>query len=214
MISKIRVYNVGFVDSFILYGHECKLLVDCGTSKLGKVVFANIIKDIDNELSGKTTGLLTHFHKAHYSGIEQLKKDAFDTFYLPNFFTKEEIIIQLYTIALLRRRTNAYRFAYNLLSIIPKLINKNIVKTGGTIKFAKQGDKIVNNIEVLWPTLCNKSTINQILDNIKSRIINYIDIYKKENTEDISHLKELSERINSIADNYIRLQNKDATQYC
>ena len=195
MIDKIRVYNVGFGDSFILYGKKCRILVDCGTTKQGKVIFSNIIKDINNELSGKTAGLLTHFHKDHYSGIEQLKKDAFDTFYLPNFFTKEEITIQLYAIALLGRRTNAYRFAYSLLSIIPKLINKNIVKTGGTIKFVKQGDKIVNNIEVLWPTLCNKSTINQILDNIKSRIIHYIDIHKKENTEDISHLEVLGERI-------------------
>jgi glyoxylase-like metal-dependent hydrolase (beta-lactamase superfamily II) len=73
----IRMYNVGFGDSFLLrvptVEGERRILVDCGFHSQGKGKFsdAELVKQIKADLAGKPLDVIvaTHRHQDHISGF-------------------------------------------------------------------------------------------------------------------------------------------------
>lgn len=149
MIKKVRVYNAGFGDCFLLYGENYKLLVDAGTATIKNS--KDIIDDINLENKNGIYGMLTHFHEDHYKWFEKLKSDSFNVFYLPDFFSDIEIKFQLCALTFLSKKSNMYKFAHQLLLLIPNLLKNKIIKNNGEVHFVKAFDLIVDNIEILWP---------------------------------------------------------------
>ncbi|MBA4685515.1 MAG: hypothetical protein H2184_00025 [Candidatus Galacturonibacter soehngenii] len=219
MIDKIRVYNAGFGDCFLVYGTtdknnlSFKLLVDAGTATPSATNEIDIIKDINTESGKGIYGMLTHFHEDHYKWFEKLKRDSFDVFYLPNFFTDMEIKFQLLALTFLSRRSAIYEFAHQLLLIVPNLLHNNIIKNNGEVHFVKLYDRIVDDIEILWPESRRNPNMEEIIEEIENkitveqnRLINEIvDLYMELLTGEIIVQ---GERIVSIVDTIINLTNQ------
>lgn len=81
---RIRMYNVGFGDCFLLFvpapdGRERKILIDCGSIKSGKRPFDEIVdavfKDIGEPNDTPHIDLLiaTHRHKDHITGFQDAR---------------------------------------------------------------------------------------------------------------------------------------------
>ncbi len=90
---KIRMYNVGFGDCFLMRekssgGKEAALLVDFGSDTPGRLSFAS--QDIANACMGtELSVLLTHFHKDHINGLWEtplLNSVKLKNIYIPDIF--------------------------------------------------------------------------------------------------------------------------------
>lgn len=190
MINNIEIFDVNFGDCFICQDNSMRerMLVDFGSiRKIKKSVINEVNLQLGN--ADKKHLMISHFHSDHYSGIKHLLDTIkFDEIYLPNFFSKEVIKLQ-YTILLALSPSNrSYTIAYNMLSVIPNLVNH--IQNTTKIIFTRRGDIIKNNIDslrVLWPD-------NADFDKRAKKIYEEIVAYYK--------LKEKEELINKFVEDY------------
>lgn len=191
MIDRIRVYNVGFGDSFLLFdeSHRYKMMVDCGSATPSSCQIQTITTDLSLELSNPNSttsiGMVTHFHSDHCNQILNLQKDLFDEFCLPNFFSRQEIKFFLIAAAYLGKRSPLHQFAVQLLQLIPGLVKNQILKPSCKIHFVKRGDTICDNIKILWPEPPCLKWLDDIIDKAES-----------------NGNGQVNQRINSILENY------------
>ena len=106
---------------------------------------------------------------------------AFDAIYAPNFFTKEEIKLQLYALLILSNSSSCYLMAEQMLRFIPKIIDDGILKECAIVNFVKKGDLINNNMEVLWPEYnIHDSEVEKLLDEFEKILkVNSNEIYRE-----------------------------------
>lgn len=180
MIKTLKMYNVEFGDCFQLLGTDIdenySLLVDFGSDS-PKVKVAQIESSIRRTLNtyhpnAKVCGMITHIHEDHYSLFCNLPMHFFDIFYLPNFFSPSIIRMSLFTLIFTARTSTVYAFAYALLKMIPNLLSSKILRYNSQIHFVQKGEKIIDDIDVLWPspTLTTNSALDNIIENFEAII--------------------------------------------
>lgn len=177
-IEKITVYNVGFGDSLLLEGEDCNLLVDCGTKESPDNKRDTIEKDIKQRTDTRKEldCVITHFHEDHYSILNVFEETVFDKLYVPNFFSEEDIELQLLILLTCSSRKQIYKFASSVLHLIPKLFTYSFVRDDTIVHFVKRGNLIHQEYPVLWPEIDPKKA-NKFLDR-------FFDILAKSELEE------------------------------
>lgn len=107
----VKMFQMGFGESILLYADNSCLLVDCGSESSKREDYFRLVKE---ELAKreKKSLLITHFHTDHINGISKLgigKNIGLDRVYLPCIFSKNDktldlVIIEYLLEALLDRR--------------------------------------------------------------------------------------------------------------
>lgn len=230
-VKQLNVYDVGFGDCSLLELESFNLLVDCGGNRNKKQVKDDIF--ITN--SGKRLEcVITHFHSDHYNILSQFGRDSLDAIYAPNFFTKDEIKIQLYSLLLLSSTSSSYLMAESMLKLIPNLLDYGIIKRNRLVNFVKKGDYIgEKNLQVLWPNVCpnqigklandikclvEKSTqhsssdisegfSNVLIPTMEELAISYYNIVQRHEEINAHNLREISSQINLILKEVSNLKN-------
>lgn len=206
-VKQIDVYNVEFGDCSLLKLDKCNLLVDCGGS-IQRIQQNKIKNDILKSSQGFPLGcVVTHFHSDHYNILSLFPQNTFDAIYAPNFFTKDEIKIQLYALLLLSSTSSTYLMAKTMLESIPKLVDSGIIKKNAWVQFVKKGDYISDkNIEVLWPDIDYQKG-SEIIDKFEELANDAIKaaIQNSSTHNEASDLIGLTETIDSYASQYSEL---------
>ncbi|MBO6061176.1 MAG: hypothetical protein J6P98_03570, partial [Clostridia bacterium] len=154
MINKIDVYNVKFGDCIYLHMKDRGVLTDCGSKSRStlnrgrnKVLVDTMIEGI--MISDPMRSLVvTHFHDDHYNLVDRFPNNSFDKVFVPDFFTRYHIRIQLYVLLMAPINSSIYRFAKEMLELIPNI--SIAADDDAMVWFVKKGDNI-HGMEVLWP---------------------------------------------------------------
>lgn len=160
MSKKLRMYDVEFGDSFLLYEEEENLLVDLGSID-SSLNFDPLRDSIRNESANKRLSLLlTHFHKDHWSGLRNQtpghELPSLNKVYLPDIFQmrslgKLDVIVRSllseFLDAVILERAPRFSLADLLREVLPGLPANQIcfLSRGDVFQIDKQG------YEVLWP---------------------------------------------------------------
>ena len=171
----LYMYNVGFGDAFLLKGDDYSAILDCGSvsAKNIGIDLSVVVNDMRKHFVKDNNYLVvSHFHEDHYKGVKFLQKDEIDKIVVPNFFSKSNIKMSLYALRLFSKKSAAYYFAYNLLTMLPNLINNHIIKDGGSVEFVSAGENILDGrFRVVWPDRKKYyELINSCLDEIESSV--------------------------------------------
>lgn len=223
-IKNIYVYKIGFGDCSLLELDNVNILLDCGGNikELEKNVLVNDI--ISKTLNKNLECIVTHFHDDHYNTLSMFPNAAFDAIYAPNFFTKEEIKLQLYALLILSNSSSCYLMAEQMLRFIPKIIDDGILKECAIVNFVKKGDLINNNMEVLWPdpNILDYEVRNLLDEFEKILKVNSNEIYRESANFHNGVWSDLIEKIELLAKKYIsnvemlknnRMQNEITLDY-
>lgn len=204
-IKNIYVYKIGFGDCSLLELDNVNILVDCGGNikELEKTVLVNDI--ISKTLNKNLECIVTHFHDDHYNTLSMFPNDAFDAIYAPNFFTKEEIKLQLYALLILSNSSSGHLMAEQMLRFIPKIIDDGILKKCAIVNFVKKGDFINDNMEVLWPdpNILDYEVRNLLDEFEKILKVNSNEIYRESANFHNGVGSDLIEEIELLAEKYI-----------
>lgn len=183
MSGRLRMYDVEFGDGFLLYGEGENLLVDLGSIDQS-FPFDPVRDSIRNESAGgELSLLLTHFHRDHWSGLEQKrathKLPRLSMVYLPDLFGmrvpgKLDALVRsllgdfLKALALgttMLRTKPQYTLADLLREVLPGLpLNRiELLSRGGIFPM---GGK---EYQVLWPELpaCPRGPHGQLREFLK-----------------------------------------------
>ncbi len=176
-INSIDVYNVLFGDCLYLHLDQRGVLVDCGSTR--KSVYADLVIDDVLNNNEEMSLVVTHFHKDHYSLIQRFSDKCFfdkrfshkrfSEVFVPDFFSRNSIRVQMYVLLLSAVGSNIYKNALAMLTLIPKIITS--VKADALINFVKKGDKI-HSMPVLWPDP-NEETIKGLEEKMENLFRSY-----------------------------------------
>lgn len=166
-INSIDVYNVLFGDCLYLHLDHRGVLVDCGSTR--KSVDADLVIDDVLNNNKEMSLVVTHFHKDHYSLIQRFPNYSFSEVFVPDFFSRNSIRIQLYVLLLSKVGSNIYKNALAMLTLIPDIITK--AKADAWINFVKKGDSI-HSMPVLWPDP-NEKTIKGLEEKMENLFRSY-----------------------------------------
>lgn len=212
MPERIKIFNVQFGDCFLLETptNDAAMLVDFGSTRR---IAPNVVCDVNSSLGAYARKylLISHFHSDHYSGIQNLANNIiFDEVYLPNFFCREVIRLELIMLALLSPLSRSHNIALNLLTVVPNLLNH--LNPCSRIYYVNRGRRIYNmtdNYRVLWPDgseirmdatrlygqLVNYYGLNDILTEFESLVDGYMEIFPElERNEDYNNVMSFNER--------------------
>ncbi len=222
-IKQLTVYNVLFGDCIdIELDNGEKLLVDCGSDNLSDSK-KDEIKDMIADSRPKTSEgkvsldvVVTHFHSDHYNILSRFSKESIRELYMPDFFSKDEIKLELYLLLLysIKSPNNKYSKALAMLSLIPNLVDfykdksKSILQRRCKINFVKK-DSIFKEFEVLWPDPENekmKNTIDEVINDIENKINDHQFLL---NINIISQINDYAERYEMLINN---IRNVDIQQ--
>lgn len=161
MSRKMRMYNVEFGDSFLLYGQNENLLVDLGSIQK-YFNFEPVRESVMEESRGKQLSLLlTHFHKDHWAGLKDQPPHSLlpiQKIYIPDIFQmrvfgKLDVVIRSllgdFLDAVLLEEIPRYSLADLLREVLPGLPKERICLLERGSVFQAGG----RSYEVLWPRL-------------------------------------------------------------
>ena len=157
----VKMFQMGFGESILLYDENSCLLVDCGSeSKHRKSYFVNVSREL--EKYSQRFLLLSHFHMDHMNGIRYLYDvypQGFDMVYLPNVFKGEtavlEFIILQYLIDSKSQKSEAYQIWQLLGDIIHAQNSVQLICRG------KDFDGPSGQFKALWPLDENPKVMTQ-----------------------------------------------------
>jgi beta-lactamase superfamily II metal-dependent hydrolase len=180
---KIKMYNVGFGDCFIIIDQDSdsSLLVDCGTIAFDNGYYTSFNSLVDDltiqELNHNYNyGLITHFHEDHFRGFREIANknlQLFDAIYVPYVQTSVFIESAIYLYTFLTKQANAYKTSSNILNQIECLLkivkNENIISLYEGLHFNLGS----NRFQVLWPP--RNAQIEQVIDESTKVFINKLN---------------------------------------
>lgn len=177
MTEQIKIFNVQFGDCFLCESrtNDAAMLVDFGSTR---TINGSVVCDVNSSIRrySRKYLMISHFHSDHCCGIRRLDNDiVFEEVYLPNFFCKEVIRLELITLAILSASNPSYNIALNLLSIVPNLCDH--LRSGSRICYVKRDEHINNRTDsyrVLWP---NDSNIKHDAEHLYNEILNYYQLW-------------------------------------
>lgn len=161
-MGRLRMYNVQFGDTFLLYGQGENLIVDFGSIQDG-FCFDFIRESIRKECAeGAVSLLLTHFHKDHWSGLRGwrtvCRMPELRRVYLPDIFQMRvpgrldlvfRSLLGDFLEAVVLDRRLSFTLAELLREILPGLSLEKIEFLSRRSVFHSGGTEY----EVLWPRL-------------------------------------------------------------
>ena len=175
---KVRMYNVGFGDSFCLRDRKKSLLVDFGTNnsriegRPRREIFDVIISDLST--INRKNLLLTHFHMDHLSGLLYMMKNRdssldFGKIYLPDVFSKEEMsrTLVLLLLADLLKESGLPSRQVSLFALVDALLENR-----QNLELLSRGKIFEDKYQALWP---DTDVIQRETDEV------YNEICKNEN---------------------------------
>lgn len=189
MNKKLRMFNVEFGDSFLLYEKEENLLVDLGSID-SSLDFDPLRDSIRSESVNKQLSLLlTHFHKDHWSGLRNQtpghELPSLNKVYLPDIFQmrslgKLDVIVRSllseFLDAVILEQVPRFSLADLLREVLPGLPANQIcfLSRGNVFQIDKQ------EYEVLWPKIDTNVIIprkskqlREFLERIDSKLLDY-----------------------------------------
>lgn len=175
----IKMFQMGFGESILLYDDNSCILVDCGSESSKKKEYFNTVKSELEQFNNKSL-LITHFHSDHTNGIKYLGKQRladFDRIYLPHIFAFEdktlELLIAEYLLeALMDRRRKSPQIWGSLISVTKAKRPIVLISQG------KHFNAAGHSFRALWPPPENPETENE-WSNLKKSLSKYRTMVRK-----------------------------------
>ncbi|TSK08495.1 MAG: hypothetical protein FPO08_04070 [Geobacter sp.] len=161
---RIRTYNVGFGDFFIITKGSDSLVCDCGSVSKPAIEMEKIVSGakksiLDSSLVKKA--LITHFHSDHISGFKQLSKKHskyFDEVYIPYLTTTDrktgrKVLLEaaFFMYLVLDKKTLSHVLAKNIIKSIELCLS---LSSSNKVRLLSEGDSFnigSRKFKVLWP---------------------------------------------------------------
>lgn len=209
MTEQMKIFNVQFGDCFLCESptNGAAMLVDFGSTRTINHDVACEVNSSIRQYAEKYL-MISHFHNDHCCGIRNLDDDiVFEEVYLPNFFSREVIRLELIILAVLSESNPSYNTAFNLLSVVPGLCKH--LRSGSRICYVQRREQINNDVDsyrVLWPD----SNIKHDAENLYNEIIGYYNL--QDNQGEIEQLAgsytEMFPRFESLNGNNVMFCNE------
>lgn len=217
---KIRMYNVGFGDCFLLSQNHQHLLVDFGsdTHKNFKEIAQNLLDECKEDT---VSVLLSHFHLDHLNGIiatDCLEKLNIDKVYLPDLFQmkKSGNRLNYFQIVMLedifRNVFLSHRPKISMYELLLKMMKANtvveFVQCGHHFEFAKE------TYEVLWPNF-NLLNINERSEKAIIKCLVDLNLISQEqlNRKDSIKIPIIDDMIEHLLDGFSSLTQNHSPAY-
>jgi beta-lactamase superfamily II metal-dependent hydrolase len=170
----LRMYNVGFGDSFLIKNDNASLLVDFGSIKKPKSPASlNLAaQDIRSNMSCSSEAelLITHFHSDHTNQLPQLGVNIFDKIYIRNIYrtpTTYQMSLLTFIYSCAVRDPEGQDAALLALFFVKKGLR--LLKNNGKIVFVRQGSFFTVGslgFEVLSPFLSEEAKFRGLCEEL------------------------------------------------